>query len=261
MVATMLKAYFDDSGTHAQSRITVIGGLIGTPQQWLEFERQWALLLTEPLPGKAALKKFHLAECRARKGEFIGYSSTEVDAVTYNFRQVIIDTQLVGIAAAIDRLAWNELIVGNIRERLGDAVEACIEQCLLEVIKTAEPHDAGDQVEVILDSGIWNERLRTLTNRWTFPMSRPRISLATNASVQKTLPLQGADIVATENYWHAIQVVTEGMDAKPRAHMQYFLKNAMTQAQILTREDLLAALPTIIKETAQWRSGSLSTPI
>ena len=37
-VLVMLKAYFDDSGTDANSRVVVLGGLVGSVVQWEAFE-------------------------------------------------------------------------------------------------------------------------------------------------------------------------------------------------------------------------------
>lgn len=77
----MLRAYFDDSGTHADSEVVAIGGLIGTVDQWNEFDRKWKALLAAPLPSKPPLRMFHLSHCNAANGEFRGYSDAECDAV------------------------------------------------------------------------------------------------------------------------------------------------------------------------------------
>jgi hypothetical protein len=89
----MLRAYFDDAGTHQNSNVVVIGGLIGTEAQWERFERAWAAKLADPLPdaGKPPLRMFHLSGCAGRwpGSEFADYSDAEQDAVSHDFRQII----------------------------------------------------------------------------------------------------------------------------------------------------------------------------
>src|SRR5271154_47753 len=46
----MLKAYFDDAGTHGGSPLAVMGGLIGTIAQWDKLEDRWGKQLANPLP-------------------------------------------------------------------------------------------------------------------------------------------------------------------------------------------------------------------
>jgi hypothetical protein len=99
----MLRAYFDDSGSHPDSEVVVVGGLIGNPAQWDEFERKWAALLAAPLPGKPPLKRFHLSACNAQDKEFSGYNETECDAITHDFRQILIETRVISTASSIDK--------------------------------------------------------------------------------------------------------------------------------------------------------------
>ena len=67
----MLRAYFDDSGSHADSEIVTIGGLVGTVAQWTEFDDRWKALLAEPLPGKPRLVPIHkqqfLQRCKGQE--------------------------------------------------------------------------------------------------------------------------------------------------------------------------------------------------
>src|ERR1700722_10252329 len=114
-ILLMLRAYFDDSGTHSDSDITVMGGLIGTVDQWEKFEHDWSPKLAEPLPGKPPLKMFHLSHCNAGRGEFSNYGNAEQDAVTHDFRKIIIDAKRTSTASAVDRKAWDELVVGQVR--------------------------------------------------------------------------------------------------------------------------------------------------
>jgi hypothetical protein len=236
----MLRAYFDDSGTHAGSRVTVVAGLIGTPTQWQKFEAAWRAKLVAPLPDKPPLKVFHLSACNARDGEFAGYNDAEQDAVIHDFRQIIIDAGLISTAFAIDKCAWEELVTGALREVLGDAREPCVEQCIHECMRIAGAHPEGQLVAVVFDRGMWSERLQAKADPFTYPMFTPRITVVKTAQVADSMPLQGADTVATENYWHAIEWLKLGDAALPRPHLRHYLAHMLHEGFILGRDAIVA---------------------
>jgi hypothetical protein len=230
-----LKAYFDDSGTHAKSEVVVIGGLIGTMAQWEQYEMQWAEKLAHPLPGKPRLRKFHLRACNAHDGEFEDYTSAEQDAVIHDFRQIIIEARLTSLAMAVDKQAWDELIVGSVRRVLGEALSPCFVHCLSETVRIARSHPHDDKIAVVFDKGIETERLRRIGEMFTLRPGRPRIVSVNFVRVEDVLPLQGADIVATESYWHAAEWLKLGDAAKPRPHLRHYLDNMLAEGLILDR--------------------------
>jgi hypothetical protein len=65
--------------------------------------------------------------------------------------------------------------------------------------------------------------------------------------------LQGADISATENYWHAIKILREGIGARPRPHMRHFLDNMFAEGFMIDRDRILAMLPEL--ERTRLESG------
>jgi len=47
----MLRAYFDDSGTHDGSKIVVVAGIMGSESELLSLELLWRELLNDPVCG------------------------------------------------------------------------------------------------------------------------------------------------------------------------------------------------------------------
>jgi hypothetical protein len=240
----MVHAYFDDAGTHADSEIVVIGGLIGTESQWEKFERAWSAKLNDPLPeaGKSPLKMFHLSACAGRwpDSEFADYSDAEQDAVIRDFRQIIIDAKLTSTATAVDRKAWDALVIGPYREVLGPALNQCFVNCVDSCLRIVEPSTHGFMLAVMFDKGIWTAALQGIADAFYFP----RLVSVNFGRVEHVLPLQGADIVATENYWHAAQWLKLGDAALPRPHLRHYLDNMLHEGLILDRE-------AIVKEIAR----------
>src|SRR5712691_8860552 len=62
----MLGAFLDDSGTHATSTVTTIGGLLGTEVQWEVFVHAWP----SRLPAGSRCANFTWLIAAAVKGNF-----------------------------------------------------------------------------------------------------------------------------------------------------------------------------------------------
>lgn len=236
----MLNSFFDDSGTHVGSGVVAVGGLIGTPEQWAKFSMLWSAKLLAPLPGKSPLRKFHLSTCNAGVDEFVDYSRTERDALMHDFREIITNCDLIGTSSAIDVGAWDELITGKIRLHYGSALEMCVQSCADEAIKIAGKHPAGDRISLSFDRGIQTHRLEEVLLEFTLPLGRPRVVKFDFLDVRDTPALQGADIIATENYWHATATVHADGEAAPRPHFQHFLARARTEGLFLGRPEIEA---------------------
>ena len=178
----ILRAYFDDAGTHGSSNVVMLGGLIGTCEQWDKFEASWAAKLADPLPEyhKPPLRKFGVGDCVGRRAGsgFEHYSEPEAQAVRHDFRQIILDTKLTGVAASVDKKSWDELITIPIRNVMGDAISVCFYQCLSEIVRFANPHPHGHSLAVWFDQGIQTTFLQYIGELWTAPEYGARIKPA-----------------------------------------------------------------------------------
>ena len=72
----ILKSYFDESGTHGGSPITVMSGIMGTAQQWSKFERA-----TARLKRRYGFTIFHAKDFKSRSGQFAGWPGEKCDAL------------------------------------------------------------------------------------------------------------------------------------------------------------------------------------
>jgi hypothetical protein len=234
----VLTAYFDDSGTDPNSPVVALGGLLGTMTQWQAFESAWAALLESPLPGKPRLKQFHLSPLRAMRGEFEGYSLAERDHVNFLFRHVILDVGLVTVAAAVDRVAWNKLVVGPMVEEVGQPEELCFVKCVDSVINTCRFRKPGQRIAIIFDQGvqsqlgIWASLYKTQSDKY------PEIAGIGFAKVSDILPLQGADLIATETYQFGQAWLKNPENPETNPHFKDFIMRDLTSGVILTTEHI-----------------------
>jgi hypothetical protein len=200
----------------------------------------WAKQLKKPVPDRPPLKAFHLSHCAAKDGEFRDYRQVECDFLTAEFRRIIARSDLISTASVIDRSAWDELIVGPLRDVLGGALEPCFINCIDETIKVAKVHPDGRKIAIVFDRGIESERLRQIADMYTRPLADPWIASITFAKVENVLPLQGADMAATESFWHAQNWLSGGDDSSARLHFQDYMKSIRGEGLIIDRPAILA---------------------
>jgi hypothetical protein len=233
----MLGAFFDDSGTHSTSPVVAIGGLLGTEEQWDAFAPAWTKLLNEPLPGKPKLTQFHLSHCRSAKGEFRDYSRTERDFLTAEFRRIILDTALVTVAAAVNRVAWNELVVGEIAEELGPPEELCFYKCVELVINITRLWKPGEKVVMVFDEGT-RAKLQWWMEMFKSQQHYPELDTMFFAPVPKLVALQGADMIATETYQFAQAWIKDRKNAVANPHFADFRYRDLSTGLIFDRDQI-----------------------
>jgi hypothetical protein len=234
----MLGAFFDDSGTHAGSPVVAIGCLLGTDHQWDAFATAWTALLEHPLPGKPKLSQFHLSPCRAAKGEFRDYNIAERDHITRLFRDIILDLEMVTLAAAVNRIAWDELVVGEIAEHVGAPEELCFYKCVESVISTIRMRKPGEQVAMCFDQGT-KAKLDWWTRAYMAHAERyPELATMFFAPVSKVVALQGADMIATETYQFAKAWIKDRENAAGNPHFNDFRYRDLSEGRILDREHI-----------------------
>jgi hypothetical protein len=236
----MLSAYFDDSGTHEDARVVVWGGVLGTEDQWSGFDNAWRARLRSPLPGKPPLRRFHLAACEAGADEFRGYSRAEKDHVTYLFRSIIMDAGLVHLSSVVSRPDWDELIVGTLRERIGDAEHAAFLRCIRDSLEVGHLlYDDERLITITFDKGR-QSRLQLLADR-VMEFDRRLLGIADLRfrSVELLPPLQAADIVATESFWASQKWLDTGTNDSSRAHFRHLLEQSIGKGSIADREVIM----------------------
>jgi hypothetical protein len=234
----MLGAFFDDSGTHPTSPVVAIGGLLGTEAQWDVFAPAWEKQLASPLPGKPKLSQFHLSPCRAGRGEFRDYSRVELDLVTGEFRRIILNTGMVTVAAAVNRVAWNELVTGDMARELGSPEELCFYKCVEAVIKIIRLRKPGEKIMMAVDQGT-KARLRWWRRAFLSQKAQyPELDTMFFAPVSKVVALRGADMIATETYQFAQAWLKDGEGAKENPHFSEFRYRELSTGLIYDHDQI-----------------------
>lgn len=143
----MLKAYFDDSGTHNGSKIYALAGVLGSVSAWNELLRRWQVLL-----DSHGLKEIHMSEIVNGTGAYAGKQRFERKLIHKECYDALAGINLVHVASAIVMDDWNSL---NDQERaqLGLPYELVFQSCLQNVVNGLK-NDASrvGPVDFVLDN-------------------------------------------------------------------------------------------------------------
>ena len=135
-------------------------------------------------------------------------------------------------------------MVGPLRNVLGEALQPCFVHCIDQAVLYAAKDATDDKLAVVFDQGFCADRLQQIVDQYTKYVAERSSAITltmTFGSVSKILPLQGADMVATENYWDAGRWLKD-VELRPRAHFRHYLRHVRSQGLILDREAILAEL-------------------
>jgi hypothetical protein len=110
----MLTAYFDESGTHKDSKVFVIGGYVADDLQWEKFTEMWCKILSD-----FGLQDFHMTDFENRRKHFKHLSNSE--------RRILISRLIgcmkvrirIGFATAFYASTLNKIIEKGYQKELG----------------------------------------------------------------------------------------------------------------------------------------------
>ncbi len=214
----MIECYFDDSGTHSDSKIAVWGGVIGEKAEFEELEKSWKKLLADPLPHKKILRQFHLANLAAKKGDFIDYNQGECDLLRYKFRTAIVESGVVCFACIVAVEDWNRVLTPVEKRFLGEAKNMAFAGVFDHIFKILAQID--EPIWCHFDQGAQDIATNSIitANKIVSPEMMGRINLKFSA-VEAQACLQAADTVAYEAYRYGLYLI----DAKKNPENPHFI--------------------------------------
>lgn len=123
----LVTVYFDDSGTHKQSRIAVAGCFLSDVRRWGELEDKWDDVLSQ---AGIRVCGFHMADFEARVPPF-DWSDDKRSQVFGDLLNLIHKYTFAGMVSAVVKRDYDALITGKLRKKLGQyhytfAVQACL---------------------------------------------------------------------------------------------------------------------------------------
>ena len=215
--------------------------------------------------GKEPLKRFHMANCQAADGEFLGWKRTETDFLVHELGDIILKCGLYCDCAVISRKDWNELITGDLLTALGDAEGYSLRMAFVRASKWARQTGGSDKIAFVFDRRQEREKEGKRIYALFEHLSKIEPTAVAPVSIEfsdshRTLPLQAADLVAWEYYQHAREYLKFGKPYASRKQLRRLWNGGRMKIGLATR----SAIETMValeagKEEKIGRAAELMT--
>jgi len=200
----VLKAFFDDSGTHDNSDVIVMGGLIAPEEAWANLEPKWQAGLDH-----FGIRKMHMSHCERGWGEFEGWSQYCKDQAISLFSDLVCETGGRLLASAVSRKVW-ETVTGEVPDLkivFQQPIDFLFNTCMRRALESRRATSTEpEEVAVTFDTReqnlhFWEDLASNYEKKW--PQRMVGYSFG---SMERVLPLQAADMVAYESFVHQVQI-------------------------------------------------------
>jgi hypothetical protein len=129
-------AYFDESGTHDSAPFIVVGGLLGSTEQFAELGGR-----LDTIRGHFGFSVFHAVEFKNGCGEFRGWSPEKKLSLAVTFSNLVEETMTGAAAAALAKADYQSVYRAdwsNPKVPKDSAYGLCFRMCLIEFLQSIE---------------------------------------------------------------------------------------------------------------------------
>ena len=198
-------AYFDDSGTHAQSSVAVAAGFISTVEKWKELEKLW-----NEANERENFDIFHMADFVARTKQFKEWNDAKRDRVIRELIEIIKNNIYVSAMTAVVKADYDAEVTGDARRYFGYThFSFNVKSCLNFIRQWREKNHFTDPIHYVFAAGTkGNGEINSLFIDAVKQEVRADAYLKvgikkggwTFASKEDVLQLQASDILAWETH-------------------------------------------------------------
>jgi len=152
-------AYLDESGTHGESPVTIMAGVLATAEQWARYEAEFAKLKL-----KHGFNVFHTKKFKRRTGDFRGWNPFQQLALVMDLGALTERAFTEAVVFTLDNADYEATYKGGDkprRLRIESKYGLCFRNCLIFLILEAikQRADKAPQLHIVLESGHknWSE--------------------------------------------------------------------------------------------------------
>jgi hypothetical protein len=194
----ILRAYFDESGTHVRSRVITIAGVVATPKRWVRLSRSWWDVL-----GRHGVRgEFKAAECVRGFKQYETWLPDRRDALRVALARLIDEHGLFAVGMSVPREEFER----EVRDYTTSETPAydpyiwCMRMCLETI--ALDPLRGSRRVACVFDAGHGGQirafdhfqAIRSKQRGW----EKVYFASLNAAPSDEYPPLQAADLLAFE---------------------------------------------------------------
>jgi Protein of unknown function (DUF3800) len=251
LLSTPHNAFFDESGTHDQSDLVVVGGLLATYESWARAEPEWNRVVgrKKDKDGKP-LKVFHYTDFMARVPPF-NWPTDERNDFMERLTTIIGENVALGIAYGIFREDYDGLPL-RLRQEFKDIYHCCSYFCLDSLVKwkrTFKGPALPTPIEFLFDrekgfegraSEIYYQVVKGVDGDGV-------LGDMGFGSKDKDIPLQMADLLVGAAARHFRRERKEGLSIQPDKAIQSLDRNHRMLLLGLRKDDIQAITESVLK--------------
>jgi hypothetical protein len=145
----MVEAYFDESGTHRDSRLMCVAGYLIDGDQCRRFQTEWDSVL-----AKHGVPYFHMSDCAHGTGVFSNISKAARSEICRSLIELIKLRAELGIAVSVCESEYRSLAPPGFKV---DAYTFCVQYCMWGVVAWATKYDIRVPISYFFESGHKNQ--------------------------------------------------------------------------------------------------------
>ena len=209
-----LHAYFDESGTHADSHTVTVAGYIARPEQWTAFDTEWRQALSD-----FGIDQFHMVDFANGAQAFATCTKQQRETRFLRLAEIIDRNVLASVGMSISRKMFNAVFPKWLRRAFGGPYGLASSACAMDAVGLMKKMDPDAWIAYRFESGApgASEVGKLYRENLNDPERREKYRLLNFAFESKSTVrmFQAADILAYELYQHLPRQTGES-DRPPR---------------------------------------------
>lgn len=228
-----MRAFLDESGTHAGSLVTAVAGYLIPADSVALLENEWTELL-----ALHELSELHMKEFVPPHGKYAHWNDAKKRSLLEPLISLIHKYSVVGVGAAVEMDEFMRTTHTRAHAKAPQLVESpyewCVRQCMWQVVRWADKNEYTGVVAYTLDQGDPNQqgarRSFDATKENQSFREKYRLGTLEFADSRDVYAIQCADLLAYEMYKEADRLLS----GSPRQTRKSFLALLRENDQLVT---------------------------